>query len=256
MKSPFRENAVQTLANSGESRERTALVTPRRALVALAVIALLLAALHYVAVTSLATPVAGIGWADGGGFITTPAPAAGEVVAPKLRTGTRFRKGEAFGTLTTSEGVTTELEAPGDAIVMQRGKPMEPFTVNEGDPVATFAMMTEPVQLILLLPGAQATGFTEGDLVVGAAVWVQPANGPSFECSIVAFNKYEQPGEAMAAYIPSPSVARFAQIHGSVLAAGASCPEDEIAALLVGAVVPVSVEVGRRSLLSYVFGGS
>lgn len=256
MNSPFRENAVQALANSGDSRERTSLVTPRRALVALAVIALLMAALLYVAVNSLATPVAGIGWADGGGFITTRAAATGEVVAPNLTTGTRFRKGEAFGELTTPEGVTTELKAPGDAIVMQRGKPMEPFIVNEGDPVATFAMMTDPVQLFLLLPGTQATGFAKGDLAVGAAVWVQPANGPSFECSIVAFNAYEQPGEAMAAYIPSPSVARFVQIHGSVLTAGASCPEDKLDDLLVGAVVPVSVEVGRRSLLSYVFGGS
>lgn len=256
MKSPFRENAVQTLANSGESRERTALVTPRRALVALAVITLLLAALLYVAVTSLTTPAVGIGWADRGGFVTVPAPAAGTVVAPNLTTGTRVRKGEAFGELTTPEGQKTQLKAPGDAIVMQRGKPTEPFTVNEGDPVATLGMMTEPAQLMLLLPGIQATGFTEGDVAVGAAVWVQPANSPSFECTVVAFNAYEQSGEAMVAYIPSPSVARFVQIHGSVLAAGASCPEDELDALLVGAVVPVSVEVGRRSLLSYVFGGS
>ena len=256
MSSPFRKNAVQALASSGESRERTSLVTPRRALVALAVIALLLAGVLYVAVNSLATPTPGIGWADRGGFAVVTAPVAGTAATPTLTTGTRLRGGDVIGEVTDADGATTPLTAPGDSIVMQRGAPTEPFAVAAGDPVVTLGMLTQPPLLFVLLPGIEATGLTDGSLSEGAKVWVQPANGSSFECRIVAYNKYEQSGESIIAYIPSPTVARYVQANGSVVSASASCPDGELDALLVGSVVPVSVEVGRRSLLSYVFGGS
>lgn len=256
MASPFRKNAVQARANSGESRTRTSLVTPRRALVALAVIAMLVAGLLYVAVSSLTTPVAGIGWADRGGFVTMAAPVAGKVSAPNLSTGMRLRKGEKFGELTTPAGETTALTAPEDSIVMKRGSLTTNFAVKEGDPIVTLGLITEPATLLLLLPGLQATGFTRGDLSKGATVWARTATGESLTCTIFAYNAYEQSGASILAYIPSPSVARFVQANGSVILAGARCPQKALDAQLVGAAVPVSVEVGRRSLLSYIFGGS
>ena len=256
MASPFRKNAVQARANSGESRARTSLVTPRRALVALAVIAMLVAGLLYVAVSSLATPVAGIGWSDRGGFLTVEAPVAGKDSVPNLSTGTRLRKGETFGELTTPAGVTTALTAPEDSIVMKLGRLATTYTVKEGDPLVTLGVMTDPAYLLVLLPGVQATGLARGDLDKGATVWVRTATGQSFTCTIFGFNAYEQSGELVVDYIPSPTVARFVQANGSVVLAGARCPEGTLDQVLVGAVVPVSVEVGRRSLLSYVFGGS
>jgi hypothetical protein len=255
MASPFRKNAVQARANSGESRTRTSLVTPRRALVALAVIAMLVAGLLYVAVSSLTTPVAGIGWADRGGFVTMTAPVAGKV-SDDLSTGTRLRKGEKFGELTTPAGETTALTAPEDSIVMKRGSLTSTFVVKEGDPIVTLGLITEPAILYFLLPGVQATGFARGDLSEGAKVWVRTATGESFTCTVIGYNAYEQSGAAVVAYIPSPSVERFVQANGSVVFGGARCPQETLDAQLVGAVVPVSVEVGRRSLLSYIFGGS
>lgn len=259
MSSPFRQNAVQALTDTGGSRARTSLVTPRRALVALAIIAMIAAGLLYVAVNSLTTPISGIGWADRGGFITVTAPAAGTVTAPKLTTGTVLRKGEEFGTLTTLDGKTIALTAPEDSIVMQGAFAVgvrPTFAVREGGIIAALGSMAEPAMLLIALPGVEATGLTEGRLAKGSTVWVQPANGPSFECTVFGFNAYEQSGEDVIAYIPSPTVARFVQANGSVLMAGADCPEGTLDEYLVGTPNPVSVDVGQRSLLSFVFGES
>ena len=256
MASPFRKNAVQARANSSESRARTSLVTPRRALVALAIIAMLVAGLLYVAVTSLTTPIMGVGWSDRGGFITVTSPAAGEVSAPKMATGTLIRKGEKYAVLKTPDGKTIDLTAPEDAIVMQHGSLSETNTVKEGDPIVTLGLMSRPATLVLVLPGIEATGFTAGKLSKGAAVWVRPANGSSFQCTLVAYNAYEQSGESIVAYVPSPTVARFVRSNGSVVAAVAKCPKESLDRLLVGQPVPVSVDAGQRSLLSFVFGES
>jgi hypothetical protein len=256
MPSPFRENAVQALANTGGSRARTSLVTPRRALVALAVIALIVAGLLYVAVNSLTTPIVGIGWADRGGFVTVVAPTAGKVSAPNLASGVLLAEGEQFGELTTPDGKTTALTAPEDSIVMQRGSVRTTFTVTEGETIATLAVMADPATLLIVLPGIEATGLTASRIAEGAAVWVQPQNGESFQCTLYGFNAYEQSGADIVEYIPSPTVARFVQANGSVIVAGAQCPEGTLDDKLVGVPSPVSVEVDRRSLLSFVFGGS
>ncbi len=256
MRSPFRQNAVQALADTGGSRARTSLVTPRRALVALAVIALIVAGVLYVAVNSLTKPVVGIGWADRGGFVTVTAPTAGEVSAPNLTSGTLLRQGEQFGELTAPDGTTTALTAPEDSIVMQRGSLLANFAVAKDQAIATLAVMADPPTLVIVLPGIEATGLTASRISKGAAVWVQPQNGESFRCTLYGFNAYEQSGADIVAYIPSPTVARFVQTNGSVIVAGAECPEGTLDEKLVGVPNPVSVEVGRRSLLSYVFGGS
>jgi len=256
MASPFRRNAVQARANSGESRARTSLIAPRRALVALAIIAMLVAGLLYVAVNSLTTPITGVGWSDRGGFVVVAAPAAGEVSAPEMATGTIFRKGEKYAELKAADGTTMDLKAPEDAIIMQRGSLTTNFTVKEGDPVVTLGAMKDPATLVIVLPGIEATGFSAGKLSEGAAVWVRPATGRSFQCTLVAYNAYEQSGEEIISYIPSPTVTSFVRANGSVVVAAAKCPEESLNRLLVGKPVPVSVDAGQRSLLSFVFGES
>ena len=56
--------------------------------------------------------------------------------------------------------------------------------------------------------------------------------------------------------MPSPSIARFVQDNGSVQWAYADCPAQTLSGVLVGDIFPVSVQLERRSLLSFIFGGA
>ncbi len=253
--SPFRDNAIASLSNSQDVRSRTSLISPRRWLVALAVIALLIVGLLYSAINSLVTPAQGVGWMDKGGFTTITAPVSGLMNDASITTGKSVQEGEVLGRILESNGVTTEVLAPQDAVVMQYAGESSQWSVTAGDPLMTLAITSRDPQLFILLPGSNATGLTRGDVVVGAKAWAEPDLGKPVECTVAALTPYEQPGIGAVTYMPAPSVAQFVQSTNSVQWAKAECPSSAYTQWLVGKVMPVTVELENRGLLSFVFGG-
>ena len=256
MAGSFREQAVQSLSNPQEMRSRTSLITPRRWLVALAVMALLAAGLMYAAVNSLITPVQGIGWIDRGGFDRVVAPIDGVVTAAPIDTGDEVKKGTVLWSVTGADGVKIDVPVRQDAVLMQYAGSDSSWIVTKGDTIAVLAVANETPELFILLPGATATGFVAGDVVVGADAWATPEAGKAFQCVVARATPYEQPGAIATAYMPSPSIARFVQDNGSVQWAYADCPAQTLSGVLVGDIFPVSVQLERRSLLSFIFGGA
>lgn len=254
--SPFREQAVQSLSNPQEIRSRTSLITPRRWLIALAVIALLIAGLMFAAVNSLITPVQGIGWIDRGGFDRIIAPIDGVVTAKSIATGDAVKEGAVPWSVTGVDGVKIDVPIRRDAVLMQYAGTDSTWTVAKGDTIAVMAAAIEEPELVILIPGATATGFVTGDVVAGAEAWVTPNIGKPFQCVVTRVTPYEQPGAIATAYMPSPSIARFVQTNGSVQWAMASCPEQKLNSIRIADVLPVSVQLERRSLLSFIFGGA
>lgn len=251
----------QALASSGsalDERPRVQLLPPRRWLIALALIVMLLAGVIFVAVTSVVAPVRGVGYLDKGGFVTITAPVDGIVLSGFRTPGERVSKGAELVRLQDAMGGQTPVLSPVDGVVMQILFPGHGWSVTSDSTIVVVAGVEPDSRgtVIMLLPGDQAGAFTSGNISVGGSAWLEPAGSPTIQCEVVQVNPYALGADQVEPFIPDPMVKRMVTRMETVQYAGASCPPDAIANLLPGMPIPVSVAVRQDPLLSFIFGRS
>jgi hypothetical protein len=256
MSSLFRESAVKSLSGAGEDRPRVQLVPPRRWLVAVALVVMVVAGVVFAAIATTRAPVRGVGYLDQGGFITLDSAVDGLVQDGIAVPGTQVKPGDVVARVLSLDGTTTRVVAPGPGTVMQLLGPAGGWPVKVGAPLLVIAGTGRHggPNVTLLLPGVEATELTEGSVSEGASAWLEPAGKDPIACVIRTVRPYAQPADSIAAYMPDPFVKSYVQEQGSIQVAEADCPADSLRQFLPGTALPVTVEINPRSPLDFVFG--
>ena len=256
MSSMFRADAVRSLSGAGEDRPRVQLVPPRRWLIAVALVVMVLGGLVFAVIASTRAPVRGVGYLDQGGFITLIAQADGLVQDGIAVPGTEVSSGDVVARVLAMDGTTRRVVAPGPGVVMQLLGPASGWRVDEGDPILVIAGTGRQggANVALLLPGLEATELTEGSVEVGSTAWLEPAGAEPIRCSVRAVRPYAQPADSIAPFMPDPFVRAYVQEQGSIQVAEADCPASALAGFLPGTAMAVTVEINPKSPLQFVFG--
>ena len=256
MSENYRPRALASASSALDDRPRVQLLPPRRWLVVVALVVVLVAGVVFVAVTSVAAPVRGVGYRDQGGFSQVASPVSGVTMPGFKRPGEAVAKGEELIRILDGQGGQASIVSPIDGVVMQMLVPGSGWSVASGTDVYIVAGIDPKAQptMIMLLPGEQAGDFTPGSVSVGATAWLEPVGKSAIACQVDQVDPYALSAEQVEAFIPDVMVKQYVQRLGTVQYAGAVCPSEAIADLLPGRPVPVSVAVRQDSLLSFIFG--
>lgn len=255
MAGKFRESALRSLNTPQVERPRTKLVPPRRWLIALAVIAIMLAGLKYVAVTSLRPPVRGFGVVDAGGVRVVTAPEPGTFQLTSYP-GAVLEAGEQVGEIIAADGSILRVTAPSPGVLMQVKGPPTGWLVEAGEPIFVIQANDRvggPI-LDLYLPGIEATELTAGAVVIGGELWFETASLGAIACLITRVDPYPVPSEDILRFTPDPVISSAVRDFGSVLLAEADCPGGALSSMLPGAVAGVVVEVETGGAMSSILG--
>lgn len=256
MASLFRDSAAQSLSGAGEDRPRVQLVPPRRWLIAVALVVMLIAGVVFAAIATTRAPVRGIGYLDQGGFVTLDSQVDGLVQDGIAVPGTPVKPGDVVARVLSLDGTTSRVVAPGPGTVMQLLGPASGWPVKAKDPLLVIAGTGRRggPNLTLLLPGIEATALTAGSVTAGSSAWLEPVGNEPIECVIRTVRPYAQPADSIAPYTPDPFVKSYVEEQGSIQVAEADCPADSLRPFLPGTALPVTVEINARTPLDFVFG--
>jgi len=252
----YRPRALASASSALDERPRVQLLPPRRWLIAVALIVVLIAGVIFVAVTSVVAPVRGVGYRDQGGFSRVSSSVSGVTLPDFKRPGEAVAEGEELVRIVNSQGTEISITSPADGVVMQMLIPGAGWSVTPDQEIYIVAGIdpTAEPSIIMLLPGEQAGDFTPGNLTVGSTAWLEPVGRPAIACQLDQVDPYALSAEQVEAFIPDVMVKQYVQKMGTVQYAGATCPMGAIDDLLPGMPVPVSVAVRQDALLSFIFG--